>query len=109
QTAAWVKSQSAVTGKYLDAIPYKSTFVKRLTQLWNYEKYSAPARNGKYYTFYKNDGLQNQSVLYIQEGINGKPEVLIDPNKLSADGTVALQATAFSKTQKYFGYAVSAS
>jgi prolyl oligopeptidase len=109
KTAAWVKEQVAVTNNYLNAIPYKQAFVDRLTQLWNYEKYSAPVKNGKYYTFYKNDGLQNQAVLYIQEGIDGKPEVFIDPNKLSEDGTVALQATAFSKNQKYFAYAVSAS
>lgn len=109
KTAKWVDAQIAFTNKYLNTIPYRKEFVRRLTQLWNYEKYSAPVRHGKFYTFYKNDGLQNQSVLYIQQGINGKAEVLIDPNKLSDDGTVALQAVAFSKKQKYIAYSVSAS
>ncbi|WP_246625354.1 prolyl oligopeptidase family serine peptidase [Edaphocola aurantiacus] len=109
ETEAWVQSQNQFTNAYLQQIPYRDAIRERLTQLWNYEKYSAPFKNGQYYTFYKNDGLQNQSVLYIQTGINGKPEVLLDPNKLSSDGTVALQATAFSKKEKYFAYAVSAS
>lgn len=109
KTASWVNAQVGITNQFLNSIPYKQTFVNRLTQLWNYEKYSAPSKYGKYYIYYKNDGLQNQAVLYIQEGINGKAEVFIDPNKLSTDGTVALQATAFSKQQKYFAYAVSAS
>lgn len=109
QTEEWVKKQSAFTGAYLNKIPYRKTFIDRLTKLWDYEKFSAPVRNGKYYTFYKNDGLQNQAVLYIQDGISGTPQVLLDPNKLSDDGTVALQATSFSKKQKYFAYAVSAS
>ncbi|RQO29976.1 S9 family peptidase [Taibaiella sp. KBW10] len=108
-TEAWVKEQNETTNAYLSKIPYRGTIQKRLTELWNYEKYSAPFKNGKYYTFYKNDGLQNQAVLYIQEGIKGTPQVLIDPNTLSKDGTVALQATAFSKKEQYFAYAVSAS
>lgn len=109
QTEEWVKKQSAFTGAYLNEIPYRKSFIDRLTKLWDYEKFSAPVRNGKYYTFYKNNGLQNQAVLYIQDGISGTPQVLLDPNKLSDDGTVALQATSFSKKQKYFAYAVSAS
>ncbi|HRP89477.1 MAG TPA: prolyl oligopeptidase family serine peptidase [Edaphocola sp.] len=109
KTEAWVKAETSFTNNYLTKIPYRKTIIDRLTQLWNYEKYSAPSKNGKYYTFYKNDGLQNQAVLYIQEGINGQATALLDPNKLSSDGTVALQATSFSKDKKYFAYAVSAS
>lgn len=109
KTEAWVKEQSAFTGSYLNKIPYRQAIIDRLTTLWNYEKFSAPFKSGKYYTFYKNDGLQNQSVLYIQEGIKGTPQVFIDPNKLSSDGTVALQAMSFSKKEKYFAYAASAS
>ncbi|MFZ1530181.1 MAG: prolyl oligopeptidase family serine peptidase [Ferruginibacter sp.] len=108
-TAAWVVEQNNVTNDYFAQIPFRDKLRKRLTALWNYAKYSAPAKNGPYYTFYKNDGLQNQAVLYIQTGIKGTPEILIDPNKLSKDGTVALQGTAFSKNQKYFAYSVSAS
>ena len=109
KTEAWVKEQNAVTNQYLSSIPYRDRIKKRLTELWDYPKNSAPQKEGTYFLTYKNDGLQNQSVLFVQKGLDGKPEVLIDPNKLSADGTVALQATAFSKSQKYFAYAVSAS
>jgi prolyl oligopeptidase len=108
-TEAWVKAQNAVTQQYLSHIPFRDKIRNRLTEIWNYPKYGAPQKEGAYFTFYKNDGLQNQSVLYVQQGLNGKAEVLLDPNKLSADGTVALQATGFSKKQKFFAYAVSAS
>ncbi|HTN17701.1 MAG TPA: hypothetical protein VL092_08475, partial [Chitinophagaceae bacterium] len=108
-TEAWVREQNTVTANYLNAIPFRDRIRERLTELWDYPKNSAPQKEGAYFLSYKNNGLQNQSVLYVQKGLNGTPEVLIDPNKLSADGTVALQATAFSKNQKYFGYAVSAS
>jgi prolyl oligopeptidase len=109
ETEQWVKEQNTVTQNYLTAIPFRSKIHERLTELWNYPRYGAPQKEGDWFTFYKNDGLQNQSVLYVQKGMKGTPEVLLDPNKLSADGTVALQATAFSKKQKYFAYAVSAS
>jgi len=108
-TEAWVKAQNAVTQQYLSQIPFRDKIRKRLTELWDYPKYGAPQKEGEYFTFYKNDGLQNQSVLYVQKGLNGAPDVLLDPNKLSSDGTVALQATGFSKKQKFFAYAVSAS
>ena len=108
-TEEWVKSQNKFTQDYLAKIPYRNQIKKRLTEVWNYAKESAPQKHGEYYTYYKNDGLQNQSVLYIKKGLNGKEEVLLDPNKLSKDGTVALQAAAFSKNEKYFAYAVSAS
>lgn len=109
KTADWVKAQNAVTNSYLAAIPFRDKIKKRLTELWDYPKSSAPQKEGEYFVSYRNDGLQNQSVLYVQKGLKGKKEVLLDPNKLSSDGTVALQATAFSKKQKYFAYAVSAS
>ena len=108
-TEAWVKAQNKVTNDYLDKIPFRSKLKNRLSELWNYPKQTAPQKEGQYYLSYKNNGLQNQSVLFVQKGLNGAPEVLLDPNQLSADGTVALQSTAFSKGQKYFAYAVSAS
>lgn len=109
ETEAWVKEQNDVTNAYLSKIPFRQKIHDRLTELWNYERSSAPHKEGDWYAYYKNDGLQNQAVLYVKKGIEGAPEVLLDPNKLSSDGTVALQATAFSKNQKYFAYAVSAS
>jgi prolyl oligopeptidase len=109
ETGEWVKTENAVTQQYLSNIPFRQKIHDRLTELWNYERVSAPDKEGDWYSFYKNDGLQNQSVLFVKKGLNGKAEVLLDPNKLSKDGTVAIQATAFSKHQKYFAYAVSAS
>jgi len=108
-TAAWVKEQNQLTNSILNEIPFRDRIKNRLTELMNYPKSSAPYKSGKYYTYFKNDGLQNQSVLYVKEGLNGKERVLIDPNQLSEDGTVALQAMAFSPNQKYFAYSVSAS
>jgi len=109
ETGEWVRQQNAVTNAYLSRIPFRTKIHDRLTELWNYERVSAPSKEGEWYEFYKNDGLQNQSVLYVKKGLNGKPETLLDPNKLSDDGTVAIQATGFSKHQKYFAYALSAS
>ena len=76
-----------MTFAYLDKIPYRAQLTKRLNALYNYAKYSSPSRKGENYFFSKNDGLQNQSVLYIQKGLTGTPEVLIDPNTWSEDGT----------------------
>ena len=103
----WVESQNEVTFAYLAKIPFRGELRRRLEQLYNYERYSAPSRTGPYYVFSKNDGLQNQSVLYIQRGLEGTPEVLIDPNALSSDGTVRLGASALSKDGRYFGYGLS--
>ncbi|MFT4062518.1 MAG: prolyl oligopeptidase family serine peptidase [Edaphocola sp.] len=108
-TGAWVTEENKLTQAYLDKIPFRNKLKDRITELWNYPRSSAPHREGQWWLTYKNDGLQNQSVLFVQKGLEGTPEVLLDPNKLSADGTVALQATEFSKKQKYFAYAVSAS
>lgn len=109
QTAAWVAAQNNVTGEYLSKIPFRGALLRRLTAVADYEKIGAPAKkHGKYY-FYKNDGLQNQSVLYVQDSLNGEARVMLDPNKLSADGTVALTGTSFSHDGKYMAYTISRS
>ncbi len=108
-TSAWVKAQNQVTGDYLSKIPFRNDLKKRLTALINYPKYSSPfKKNGRYY-FYKNNGLQNQSVLYRQTTLTSEPEVLLDPNTLSVDGTVALSHIAFSNNGKYLGYSIARS
>ena len=108
-TAAWVEAQNKVTFAYLDKIPYRAALTTRLKSLYDYAKFGSPSRKGDYYFFSKNDGLQNQSVLYIQKGLNGTPDVLIDPNTWSADGTVRLAGFAPSKDAKLAVYGVSRS
>ena len=100
-TKDWVTRQNKVTFNYLGAIPYRKQWQERLEAINNYAKYSSPFREGLYYYFYKNDGLQNQSVLYRQKGLNGKPELLLDPNQFSSEGTTALAAFSVSKNGKY--------
>jgi prolyl oligopeptidase len=102
----WVEAQNQVTYGYLDKIPFRKTIQNRLTEIMNYPKYSSPFRAGEYYIFSKNDGLQNQSVIYVQKGLNGEPRVLLDPNKMSADGTAAVSLTGISKDKKYLSYSV---
>jgi prolyl oligopeptidase len=109
ETAAWVEAQNKVTFAYLDKIPYRAELTTRLKSLFDYAKFGSPSRKGDYYFFSKNDGLQNQSVLYIQKGLNGAPEVLIDPNTWSTDGTVRLTGFAPSKDAKLAVYGVSRS
>ena len=92
ETARWVGAQNAVTQRYLAALPTRAALKERLTRLWDYPKYSAPERYGKRYFYYENPGLKNQSVLYVQDRPGGPGRVVIDPNTLSADGTVALTA-----------------
>ncbi len=104
---AWVQAENAVTFGYLDKIPFRKQLRSRLEALYNYPRIGAPSRTGPYYTFFKNDGLQNQSVLFIQKGLTGTPEVLIDPNTLSKDGTVRLGTSRLSRDGKYFGYGLS--
>src|SRR6266849_684194 len=87
EVAAWVAAENKVTFGYLDKISYRPQLKDRLTKLLNYPKYGSPTRRGEWFIFSKNDGLQNQSVQYIQKGLDGTPEVLLDPNKFSADGT----------------------
>ena len=108
-TAAWVAAENKVTDEYLSKIPFRSALLKRLTALSDYERMSLPDKTkGKYY-FYKNDGLQNQDVLYVQDSLDGEPRVLLDPNKLSADGTVALTGTSLSHDGRYMAYTISRS
>jgi prolyl oligopeptidase len=107
QTAAWVKAQNAVTESYLSQIPFRKKLQDRFTSIWNYTKYSAPFKKGENYFFYKNDGLQNQSILYKQKGLNGEASVFIDPNTLSTDGTAALSGMSFNKEYTLVAYGVS--
>lgn len=103
-TKAWVAAQNQLTFGYLDQIPYRTAVFKRIQKLVNYAKYSAPFRkNGKVY-FYKNDGLQNQSVLYVQDGDHGTPQVLLDPNTFSPDGTIRLTSFDLSRDGRYAVY-----
>jgi len=106
ETKAWVVAENKVTNDYIGKIPFRDAIKKRLTELWNYEKYTAPFKEGAYTYFYKNDGLQNQSVLYRQVG-DAKPEVFLDPNKFSADGTSSLQGIDFTKDGSLAAYQVS--
>lgn len=107
ETKAWVQAQNAVTFAYLDKIPYREKLKARLTELFNYPRVSAPFHRGDTYFFTRNDGLQNQSVYYIQKGLNGKPEVFLDPNKFSTDGTSTLSAFSLSKNGQYLAYGTS--
>ncbi|MFN5418893.1 MAG: S9 family peptidase, partial [Sphingomonadales bacterium] len=109
ETKTWVREQNAVTADYLARIPFRNKVKERLSVLWNYPKYGSPREEGDYYYFSKNDGLQNQSVLYRQQGLNGTPEVFLDPNKFSGDGTVALAGLSFSKKARYAAYQLSSS
>ncbi|MFY8352198.1 prolyl oligopeptidase family serine peptidase [Pseudoalteromonas sp. SSM20] len=106
ETAQWVKTQNKVTFDYLSQIPYRDKLKERLTKLMDYEKVSAPFKEGKYTYFYKNDGLQNQYVIYRQvEG--GEPEVFLDPNTFSEDGTTSLAGITFSKDGSLAAYQIS--
>lgn len=108
-TEAWVEAENKVTSTYLAQIPFRDKIRQRLTDLMNYEKIGIPyKRKGKYY-FFKNDGLQNQNVLYVKETLDGEAHVLLDPNKLSDDGTVALSEISFSNDGKYVAYSISRS
>jgi prolyl oligopeptidase len=109
EVADWVAAENKVTFAYLNSIPERDAIKKRVTELWNYEKVSAPSRHGPRYVFSKNDGLQNQSVYYTQETLESPPQVLLDPNKWSKDGTVALAGMALSEDGKYLAYGVSES
>ncbi len=101
----WVKSQNATTFGYLAKIPFREKVRARLTGIYNYPRFSSPTRAGEYYFFSKNDGLQNQSVIYVQKGLEGAPEVFVDPNVLSADGTVRMNLAGFSPDFKYVAVA----
>ncbi|NQU34938.1 MAG: S9 family peptidase [Bacteroidetes bacterium] len=107
ETALWVAEENKVTNAYLDKIPFRPALEKRLTEIWNYPKYGVPFNKGDNYFFFKNNGIQNQSVMYIQHGLDGDPEVLLDPNTLSEDGTVALSSLGISKDGIYLAYGIS--
>ena len=107
ETKSWVEAENCVTFDYLAQIPERDQIRERLTRLWNYERYGLPARQGGIYLFAKNDGLQNQSVVYWQRALDDEPRVLIDPNTLSSDGTVALAGWDVSDDGRYFAYAIS--
>jgi prolyl oligopeptidase len=109
ETAAWIEAENKVTFPYLERIPYRKQFQDRVKQLNDYAKYSAPSHKGPYFFFSKNEGLQNQSVLHIQKGFEGTPEILIDPNTWSSDGTVRLSTFAPSAHAKYAVYGISKS
>ena len=109
QTSAWVKAQNSLTDSYLDAIPGRKALENHLTKLWNVERLGVPSFEGGYYFFSKNNGLQNQSVLYSTKSLDLEPTVLLDPNKLSKDGTVALNSYEVSPNGKYLAYSTSAS
>jgi prolyl oligopeptidase len=104
--AAWVEEENKVTEAYLGAIPARKTIRERITTLWNYPRYTVPFKAGSKYFFTKNDGLQNQAVLYVLDKLDGEPRVLLDPNKLSKDGTVALAGTSASDDGKYLAYSL---
>jgi prolyl oligopeptidase len=106
ETAEWVEQQNSVTFSYLEQIPFRAKLKERLESLFNYPKYSQPFRRGDRYFFYKNDGLQNQYVLYMQEGLDGEPKVLLDPNTFSDDGTASLGRFAMSKDGRYAAYGI---
>jgi prolyl oligopeptidase len=107
ETTAWVKQQNHVTYGYLDKIPYRDAIADRLEKLWNYEKFSAPFKKGDHYYYFRNSGLQNQSVLYGTKGLDGEPVEILDPNQFSNDGTASLAAYGFSKDGRYLAYGVS--
>lgn len=109
RTRAWIEAQNRLTFDYLQRIPARQRLLERLTQLWNYEKYSQPFKEGGRYFYFKNDGLQNQSVLYTQESLEAEARVLLDPNTLSEDGTVALSGIAISRDGRYLAYGLSRS
>lgn len=104
ETRAWVEAQNKITFDYLARIPQRAALESRLTQLWNYERYSLPLKRGGRYFYSRNDGLQNQSILYVADSLHGQPRELLDPNKLSNDGTVALAGWSVSDDGKHLAY-----
>ncbi|MEM1080989.1 MAG: prolyl oligopeptidase family serine peptidase [Pseudomonadota bacterium] len=104
--ADWVDAQNAVTQSYLDSLPARSVFSQRLSELWNYERIALPVKRGDYYFYTRNNGLQNQSVLFVQEGLDGLPRPLIDPNEWSDDGTVSLAQWVPGPEGNYLAYGI---
>src|SRR3954466_14716816 len=108
-TREWVAAQNRLTDSFLSSIPQRAAIKSRLTQLWNYQRFSAPFKEHGRYFYFQNTGLQNQSVLYVQDGREAVPRVLLDPNLLSADGTIALSGTSASDDGHYLAYSLSTS
>jgi prolyl oligopeptidase len=106
EVADWVEAENKVTEAYLSAIPARESIRKRLTELWNYERYGVPIKAGPHYFISKNDGLQNQSVLFVQDRLDGQPRLLLNPNEWSKDGTIAISGMSISDDGKYLAYAV---
>ncbi|MCH5599030.1 prolyl oligopeptidase family serine peptidase [Niabella ginsengisoli] len=106
-TKKWVIEQNKVTDAYLSKIPFRDKIEQRLEKLWNYPKFGAPFKKGDWYYYFKNDGLQNQSVMYRTKDLSSEPEVFIDPNTLSTEGIVALSGISFSKSGKLLAYSIS--
>ena len=109
ETQSWIEAQNKLANSYFETIPQRARIRERLTELWNYERVSAPSKIGKRYIYTRNDGLQNQSVLYITDSINDPGKVFFDPNKLSTDGTAALSGSSFTEDGKLWAYGVARS
>jgi len=107
ETAAWVNAQNEVTFGYLEQIPYRNEIKNKLTEMWNYPRQGVPFRAGDKYFMWKNDGLQNQSVLYIMDGLDGEPREFINPNAMSQQGTTAVGSLSISNDNKYVAYTTS--
>ncbi|MBD2277186.1 prolyl oligopeptidase family serine peptidase [Aphanizomenon flos-aquae] len=108
-TKAWVEAQNQVTFSYLNEIPAREKIKQRLTKLWDYEKYGTPFKEGESYFYFKNDGLQNQSVLYTLPTLDAEPRIVLDPNQLSEDGTIALSGISISENGQLLAYGLSSS
>jgi len=107
ETLNWVKAQNELTFGYLDKIPFRDKVKDRLTEILNYERYGTPFKKAEKYYYFKNDGLQNQSVMYVMDSLGGESNVVLDPNTLSEDGTIALGGINFDKAGTYLGYLTS--
>jgi prolyl oligopeptidase len=109
ETRAWVEAENKLTFAFLNDIPQRAAIRERLTKLWNYEKYGAPFKEGNRYFYTRNSGLQNQSVLYTVNTLDGQPQMILDPNTLSSDGTVAVSGLQVSPDGKLLAYSLSSS
>jgi prolyl oligopeptidase len=104
ELTSWIEAENKLTDSYFEQIPQREAIKDRLTKLWNYERYFAPSKRGKHYFYSKNDGLQNQNVMYITDSLTDPGRVFFDPNKLSTDGTVALNGVTFTQDGKLLAY-----
>ncbi|MEO1713486.1 MAG: S9 family peptidase, partial [Bacteroidota bacterium] len=105
--AAWIEAQNDITQDYIKEIPFRGAIKNRLESLWNYERFSAPRKHGDAYYHFRNSGLQNQDILYRQASLESDPEVVLDPNQLSKDGTTALGDLDFSADGRYMAFELS--